>query len=124
MSVVQSLAAALASHNWTLARSIFSGLSQSDDQLQSDYGGLDQSTVVVTGDGPDNPDGTVNLTGAYVAWETVNGNQQTSIYCISWDVNPGSRQVLSQSSDGPSLEDYQSGWAVPQSLESAVLDRC
>jgi hypothetical protein len=124
MNVVQSLATALASHNWDQARSIYSGLSESDDQLQSEYGGLNQSTVVVTGDGANNPDGTVNLTGAYVAWETVNGNQQTSIYCISWDVDPGNRQVLSQSSDGPTLADYQSGWEDPQSMESAVLNQC
>jgi hypothetical protein len=123
MNVAQSLASALASHNWVQARSIFSGLTQSDDQLQSEYGGLDQSTVVVTSESH-NGDGTVDLTGAYVAWETANGNQQTSVYCISWDVNPGSQQVVSQSADGPSLEDYQSGWADPQSMESVVTSQC
>jgi hypothetical protein len=123
MTVVQSLATALAEHNWDQARSIFPSLPESDAQLQTDYGGLNKSTVVVKGTA-DNGDGTVSLTGAYVAWETVNGSQQTSIYCIGWDVNPGSGQVNSQSSIGSSVEDYQAGWADPQSLESVVTTKC
>jgi len=123
MAVAQSLATALANHNWDAARSFFSGLSQSDSALQSEYGGLNLSTVVVTGES-DNGDGTVNLNGAYVAWETVNGNQQTSVYCIDWDINPTAQQVLTQSSDGSSQEDYEPGWVSPQSLERVVQGQC
>jgi len=123
MTVAQSLATALANHDWDAARSLFSGLSQSDSTLQSEYGGLNQSTVVVT-DESDNGDGSVNLNGAYVAWETVNGSQQTSVYCIDWDINPTAQQVLTQSSDGSSQEAYAPGWVSPQSLESVVQGRC
>ena len=123
MGVVQSLATALADHDWDQARSIFSGLSQSDEQLQSEYGGLNESTVVVTGE-IDGGNDTVDLTGAYVAWETVKGNQQTSIYCITWAVDPGDHEVINQSSAGSNNEDYQSGWVDPQSLESAVTGVC
>jgi hypothetical protein len=125
MNVAQSLASALASHNWEQTRSIFPSISEkSDAQLQADYGGLNDSTVVVTHETP-NSDGTVNLTGGYIAWETVHDSQQTSVYCIGWHIDPAAQTVLGQATIGAgSLTDVDSGWAAPSSLVSDVSSQC
>jgi hypothetical protein len=120
MNVVQSLATALANHQWDQARSIYP-LLETDSQLAIDYGALQASTVVITSE---NDGTTTGLTGAYVAWETVSGNQRTSIYCIAWNVNPNEQQVVGQTSIDSDLVDYQSGWADPSSVVAVVESQC
>jgi S1-C subfamily serine protease len=121
MYIVQSLATALANHQWDQARTIYP-LLESDSQLAIDYGALQASTVVVTGENDGST--TVGLTGAYVAWETVNGDQRTSIYCIGWTVDPNDQQVVNQASIDSDLVDYQSGWADPSSVVTVVESQC
>ena len=83
---------------------------------------MNSSTVVVTGE--DDGAETVGLTGAYVAWETVNGNEQTSIYCIGWTVDPTTQQVGNQASIAANLVDYENGWADPSTLVPVVESQC
>jgi S1-C subfamily serine protease len=121
MQIVQSLANALANHQWELARSIYPALPP-DSQLAIGYGALSASTVVVTNES--DAASNVNLTGAYVAWETVNGNQQTSIYCIDWAVDTNSQQVQNASSIDSNLVAYANGWVDPSTLVSVVQGQC
>ncbi len=122
MTVVQSLATALADHDWDQARSVYSSLGD-DDSLQNGYGGLTESTVIVT-NAIDNGNATSTLTGAYVAWESVNGSERTSIYCIQWLVNPGSQQVVNQTNIDSPLVDYEAGNVDPTALVSVVSNQC
>lgn len=121
MGVVQSLASDLANHDWDQARTIYD-FSESDDQLESDYGALNDSTVVITNESDDGS--AVTLTGAYVAWETVNGSQRTSIYCVSWQVETDSEQVESLSNVDSPLIGYASAWVDPSTLENVVTGQC
>jgi hypothetical protein len=121
MDVVQSLASALASQQWDQARSIFPLLG-SDSELASAYGALNQSTVVVTSESGNGT--SVTLTGAYVAWETVNGDARTSIYCIQWDVNPALQQVVNQVAVDSNTVGYQNQWVDPSSTVSFVMSQC
>jgi len=121
MQVAQSLATALASQEWNLARSIYPELG-SDSELATAYGGLDQSTVVVTGESDSGS--TVNLTGAYVAWENVNGGQRTSIYCIGWQIDTSAQVVDNQSSIDTNLIGYANQWVDPSTTVATVLATC
>jgi hypothetical protein len=121
MQIVQSLANALANHQWDLARSIYPTLG-SDAQLAVDYGALNSSTVVVTKES--DAGAAVNLAGAYVAWESVNGNQQTSIYCIDWSVDTNSQQVQSETAIDSNLVAYANTWVDPTTVDSVVQGQC
>jgi hypothetical protein len=121
MVVVQSLASALASHQWDQARAIYPSLGP-DSELSADYGALNASTVVITGE--TDSGSTVGLSGAYVAWETVAGVQRTSIYCISWNVIPQATEVQSESSIDSNLVAYQDQWTDPTDLVSVVANQC
>jgi hypothetical protein len=121
MGVVQSLANALSSHQWDQARAIYPSLG-SDSELAADYGALNASTVVITGE--TDSGAVVDLSGAFVAWETVAGVQRTSIYCISWNVNPQATEVQSESSIDSNLVAYQDQWTDPIDLVSVVASQC
>jgi len=121
MEIVQSLANALASHQWDQARSILPSLGP-DSQLANDYGGLDASTVVVTSESDSGSQ--VTLTGGYVAWETVSGQERTSIYCIRWGVDLGAQVVQSQSSIDSNLVAFDSQWNDPSTLVPTVTGQC
>jgi hypothetical protein len=121
LTIVQNLATALAAHNWDEARAIMPTISQDDGSLDQEYGGLNQSTVVVTVEQDNGP--TTLLSGSYVAWETVSGNQQTSLYCTAWSVDPGSNQVVSATAQA-AHSDYQSGWVNPSDLTGAIQALC
>jgi hypothetical protein len=121
MYIVQSLATALGNHQWDQARAIYP-LLESDSQLAIDYGALNASTVVITGE--NDGSSTVGLTGAYVAWETVNGDQRTSIYCISWNVDPNAQQVDDQASIDSDLVNFEAGWADPSTVVTVVESQC
>jgi S1-C subfamily serine protease len=121
MGVVQLLASALAAHQWDQARSIYPLLGP-DSQLAADYGALNASTVVITNES--GSASSVNLTGAYVAWEIVNGNRQTSVYCIDWQVDPALKQVENQSAIASNLVGYQSQWVDPSALVPVVETQC
>jgi hypothetical protein len=122
-STIQSLASALASQNWDSARNIYQNLSSSDSTLQSQYGALQHSTVVITqADAPANPE---VLHGAYVAWEAV-PEQRTSIYCVSWSVDTTQNVVVQSQSVGNPIAPYQSGWVSPNdpTLLQTVQEQC
>jgi len=121
MEVVQALASALAGHQWDQARTIYR-LLESDSQLAVDYGALNASTVVITNES--DSASSVELTGAYVAWETVNGTRQTSIYCIDWQVDPALQQVENQSAIASNQVGYQSKWVNPSALVPVVETQC
>ena len=121
--IVQSYATALAHHDWQAARAVKANLGMSDDALQKGYGALRESTIVITGEGVGN-EGSMPITGAYVAWEVVNGAQQTSIYCTRWDVNIAEGQILTEASNGPSQSGVTNGWADPKAELPAVVAAC
>jgi hypothetical protein len=123
VNVVQAVANALAQHDWAKARGIYPTIQSDDSQLESGYGGLSASTVEVTGWSDPGTGAPVSVDGAYVAWETVHGNQQTSIYCISWSVSLDNT-LLHETSIGTDSVPFSSGWIDPQSLTQAVQSHC
>ena len=123
VSTIQALASALASQNWDSARNIYQNLSSSDSTLQSEYGALQHSTVVITqADAPASPE---VLHGAYVAWEAV-PEQRTSIYCVVWNVDTTQNVVVQAQSVGNPIAPYQSGWVSPNdpALLQTVQQQC
>ena len=123
VSTIQSLASALASQDWGTARALYQTLSSSDSTLQSEYGALQHSTVVITqAFAPANPE---ILHGAYVAWEAVPA-QQTSIYCVAWSVDTTQNVVVQAQSVGNPIAPYQSGWVSPNdpTLLQTVQQQC
>ena len=121
MNLIQSFASDLAQHQWSAARAIDPQIA-SDAELAVGYGALDASTVVVTGEGTSG--GNLLLRGAYVAWETINEQPRTSIYCTQWTVSPSVKQILSTKSIGSDLVGYTSDWTNPVSLVSVVSSTC
>lgn len=93
IQVVQNLATALAQHDWGRARSIRPGLG-SDGTLSSGYGALRTSTVVITEASSQETSGIVTLAGAYVAQETLDTGQRTSLYCQQWTIDLSQDQVV------------------------------
>ena len=120
---MQGYATALAHHDWSTARMLKINLGMSDDALQSGYGALRESTVVITGEGVGD-EGSMPITGAYLAWEVVKGAQQTSIYCTRWVVNVAEGQILTEASTGPSHAGVVNGWADPKAELSTVVAAC
>jgi hypothetical protein len=121
MNLIQSFASDLAQHRWSAARAIDPQIA-SDAELAVGYGALDASTVVVTREGTSG--GNLLLRGAYVAWETINEQPGTSIYCTQWTVNPSVKQIISTKSIGSDLVGYTSHWTNPASLVSVVSSTC
>lgn len=120
--IIQKLASALAAQDWATARAVRPGLaSSSDSQLASGYGGLDKSTVIalsVSADG-------TQVQGAYLAWETVGGNQRTSIYCTNWTVNPAAGTVTNETSQDLNHQTGMwSSWEDPAAAAPQVQNVC
>ncbi len=120
MTVVQSLATALANHDWSGAEAIWPNVGDPGARANG-YGALEKSTVVVTGESPEGA--TVTLDGAYVAWENVNG-PRTSIYCFQWIVDTNAGQIMTETSVGPPHPDVAQAWEIPSQLSGQVQELC
>ncbi|HXW79945.1 MAG TPA: S1C family serine protease [Acidimicrobiales bacterium] len=121
MGIVQSYASDLAHHDWSAARGIDPAL-PSDAQLAAGYADLQASTVVITAEGASAAN--VVLMGAYVAWETFDGVNRSSIYCGQWTVNVPAGELVDVKSVGSDLVGYTAGWANPASLVPVVVAQC
>jgi hypothetical protein len=119
--VVQRLATALAHHDWSAARAAMPSLDQTDAQLESGYGALHESTVIVTSVFDDG----YQVSGAYLAWEQLaDGTKQTSVYCSIWSVDPTNDTVATAQGTGVSHSGMWSGWKNPDEVAGQVGDLC
>lgn len=116
--IVQQLATALAHGEWDDARRVQPTSTQSDAGYAAGYRGLEESTVVVTDVTADS----TRLTGAYVAWETADGLDRTSIYCMTWTVDPTGRTLSDARNSG--AEERFDGWIDPATLTDRVDELC
>ena len=121
MAIVQNLASSLANHDWSQAQSIDPTMPD-EATLANDYTALSKSTVIVTSSSDDGT--TETLRGGYVAWETVGGNQRTSIYCGQWIVDLGSNTVTSATSIGSNDVGYAQDWTDPATAMGTVKNLC
>lgn len=116
---VQDLATALAHGDWSRARAIRPGLSGDDAALESGYAALNESTVIVSYAAPDS----TGVDGAYLAWETTDSGEQTSIYCRHWTLTNAGTTVTDEVG-GTSMQAHWPRWVDPSEVTDEVIGLC
>ncbi len=121
-ATAQGLADALSAGDWAVARRLNPALAtMSDAELQRGYGDLADSTVVpVRSD--DAGDGRVDLRLGLVAHQQSGANRQTTLYCVTWRIDPAAGTVNPASS--AQVLATLTAWVDPGAVTAQIRSSC
>jgi len=121
-TTAQEAATALAAGDWDTARSLISGLSPSDTQLERSWGRLDGVTLVVT-DWTEG-DAVVLRLGQVAHERTTDGAPRTNLYCVTWTVAGGEVVAMSDQQDVGAQPWRADEWVDPAEAVDTLRSEC
>lgn len=122
VTAAQELASALADGDWARARQLNPAVATwSDDEFEEGYGDLAASTVVPVGTS-DVGGGRMDLRMGLVAHQYVEGDRRTTLYCVTWRVDPALGTVGQQGA--AAVLDTRSSWIDPAEIADEVRSGC
>lgn len=123
LEVVQTLATALADHDWPSARANPAFANTTDQVFAKGYGGLYSSIAVFVRSAPAGGSD-VNVRVGFVAWEDVGSGQRTNVYCATWTIDVGQSVAVHLGEFSRITQQPVSGEVAPISFADQIRTSC